>query len=293
MSIRLCALFVLPLLTACAKDGVQDSMDMEGEHVMIAFDPSLSGASVDCSTPASVGTGEDTVTVADARFFVHAVQAQNADGDWVDLTLHDDGQWQVDGVGLLDFEDGTAACADSGTADLNDSLHGTLPEGDYSALRFNVGVPFALNHLDSATADAPMNTPGMFWSWQGGYKHMRVDFAVGAEVPERWNVHLGSTGCVSDAPTQGPAEACDQPNVATITLEGFVPGTDRVALDLAELAGALDLGANTADTPPGCMSAQTEPQDCAPVFESLGLSFETGACEGDCAGQSLFSVAAR
>lgn len=293
MSIRLYALWLVPLLTACSRDAGQDSVGMEGEPVRISFTASLDGAPVDCSTPASIGAGEDTVTVADARFFVHAVQAQNADGDWVDLMLHDDGQWQVDGVALLDFEDGTGACADSGTADLKDTIHGVLPEGSYSALRFKVGVPFELNHLDSATSDAPMNTPGMFWSWQGGYKHLRVDFQVNREVPERWNVHVGSTGCVSDAPTQGPAEACAQPNVATITLEDFVPGSDSVAVDLGELAGGLDLGVNTADTPPGCMSAPSEPQDCAPVFEGLGLSFDSGACEADCAGQSLFSAAAR
>lgn len=287
----LLALSVL-LFTGCEKDEVQDTSEVEGEHVMLRFAATLNGAAPDCNTSVALGSGEDSASLADARFFVHAVQAKNAEGEWVDMMLHDDGQWQYSGVALLDFEDGTGSCADSGTADLNDQVQGELPAGEYSGLRFNVGVPFELNHLDSATADAPMNTPGMFWSWQGGYKHLRVDVLVDQEVPVRWNTHLGSTGCVSDAPTQAPTLVCDQPNVATITLDGFVPGTDTVAVDLGALAGDLDLSLNTEATPPGCMSGPTEPEDCAPAFEAMGLSFETGECEADCAGQSLFSVSA-
>lgn len=280
------------LFTACEKDAVEETGEMEGDPVMLSFAPTLYGAAPDCSTSGSLGSGEVDVTLADARFFVHAVQAKNADGEWVNMMLHDDGQWQFSGVALLDFEDGTGSCADGGTADLNAMVHGELPSGEYSGLRFNVGVPFELNHLDSATADAPMNTPGMFWSWQGGYKHLRVDFVVNEKVPLRWNTHLGSTGCVSEAPTQAPAEVCAQPNVATITLDGFVPGTDTIALDLGVLAGDVDLSINTDETPPGCMSAPSEPDDCAPVFDALGMSFETGECEADCAGQTLFSVSA-
>ena len=36
-------------------------------------------------------------------------------------------------------------------------------------------MPFASNHSNNALATAPLNTPGMFWTWQGGYKFTEQD----------------------------------------------------------------------------------------------------------------------
>ncbi|MCB9677976.1 MAG: metallo-mystery pair system four-Cys motif protein [Alphaproteobacteria bacterium] len=278
-------LVAVALLAGCPAEEPEPG-DLE---VTLGFDAFVRAAPAACGTDYAFGTPEMTGQLADARLFVSAVQLRNDAGTWVDVALDAASDWQHEGVALLDFEDGTAACADSGTAETNRVVTGVVPEGAYDAVRFDVGVPFALNHVDSATAPAPLNAPGMFWVWQGGYKFVRVDFTTPGGAIPRWNVHVGSTDCVSAAPTEPPATECGRPNRSTIEIDGFDPATDTVAIDLAALVDAADVSTNVEMSPPGCMSSPSEGADCAPVFGALGLGFETGTCDGDCAGQTVFS----
>jgi len=259
--------------------------------ITLPFNALVNGEAANCSGEYMVGSGDRLVSLGDARILISGIQVQDAEGTWFDVELSVN-DWQDGDVALLDFEDGTNACADSGTAETNSVITGTVPEGDYSALRFDVGVPFEKNHNDSATAPAPLNAPGMFWTWQGGYKFVRVDWVVDGDVPSRWNVHVGSTGCVSDGSTVGPEEACSNPNLSTVTLVGVDPFSDTVDIELSELVASVDVAANTAETPPGCMSSPMEPDDCAPAYGSLGLSFDTGDCVDNCDGQRLFEAVA-
>lgn len=259
------------------------------EAFVISFDARVGAAPATCGTAYPVGAAGETAELADARLFVSAVELKRADGEWVAATLDEDGAFQGQGVALLDFEDKSGLCDESGTTQTNEKVSGTLPAGEYEGLRFVVGVPFELNHTDASTQNAPLNAPGMFWVWQAGYKFLRVDwsFTVDAQ-PSRWNMHIGSTQCASDAPTMAPAEACGRPNRAVIELPDFVPGRDQVVIDFAALGAEANMPANTAETPPGCQSSPMEAADCEPVFSSLGLDFGTGACVNDCEGQTVF-----
>ncbi len=262
-------------------DDTGDDGDVGAQAVSIGFDAVVGSDMAMCGMAYTVGGQE--VELADARLYVSGLEVR-VDGEWQPLTL-DESDWQHEGVALLDFEDGSAGCADSGTSDLNDTLVGSAPAGVIDGLRFDVGVPFELNHVDSATAPAPLNAPGMFWTWQGGYKFVRVDYAVtGAE---RWNVHVGSTGCVSGAPVSAPEEECSAPNRATIELD-LDPTAADVVVDLGALIDGADVATNLEKTPPGCMSSPMEAGDCAPVFENLGLDFASGFCANDCADQAVF-----
>jgi uncharacterized repeat protein (TIGR04052 family) len=261
--------------------GDDDDDDVSNDQaVSIAFDAVVGSDMAMCGMAYTVGGQE--LELADARLFLSTVEVR-VDGAWQPLVL-DETDWQHEGIALLDFEDGSAGCADSGTSDLNDTLTGMAPAGTIDGVRFDVGVPFELNHVDSATAPAPLNAPGMFWTWQGGYKFVRVDYAVAGA--ERWNVHVGSTGCVSDAPVNAPEAECSAPNRATIELD--LDLSVGVTVDLGALIAGADVTTNLVDTPPGCMSSPTEPDDCAPVFTNLGLDFATGFCADDCAGQAIF-----
>ena len=271
----------VPLVLLVACDAERD--------IALTFDARVGDVPAACGTPLTgLGTGSTSGELADARFFASSVQLHRTGGDWVDLALADS-DWQGDGIVLLDFEDGTAGCADSGTSETNAMIEGLAPGGDYDGLRFDVGVPFALNHVDAATAPTPRNAPGMFWVWQGGYKFLRVDLIVdGGEVP-RWNMHIGSTGCASAAPTEAPTDACERPNLATVELLDLdLTGVDTIDLDLGALVAAADVAADTPDSPPGCMSSPTEPSECGPVFGALGLDFADGTCVDGCAAQAVF-----
>ena len=121
-----------------------------------------------------VGVSESTITPTDFRFYVSDVALIDEDGNAVPLELEQDGKWQYQNTALLDFEDGTNAC-DNGTAEMNTTVVGTVPEGDYQSIQFTMGVPQDLNHEDAAIASSPLNLTSMWWNWQGGYKFLRVD----------------------------------------------------------------------------------------------------------------------
>jgi uncharacterized repeat protein (TIGR04052 family) len=109
----------------------------------------------------------------------------------------------------------------------------------------------------------------LFWSWQDGYKFMRIDTAF-----DNFRLHLGSTGCVY-GPTPGIVASCARPNRAEVELDGFNPATNVIAADLGAALADSDLNANQPDTPPGCMS-DPDDRDCDPILRNLGLHFSDG-----------------
>jgi len=367
---------VLALLNANCRDDVDDRVS-----VLLHFRAMVGDEEARCGEDyLGLGMADTTAQLADARLFVSEVAVRRkSDGVWQSVDL-DTSIWQrggTGGVALLDFEDGSGACADSGTLEKNSTVTGEinvstvsnkamasiesqLPSSDksfhcidhrnegvqnpgeqnqpiggmpkvehqnighvslehlqarkfdimiakeslpttldapapnldmyraYDGLRFSVGIPFEQNHIDAALASAPFNVPGMYWTWQGGFKFLRVDWQVAGDTPSRWNTHLGSTGCESDAPTMAPAKACGRPNITTVEFLDIDFSRDDIVIDLAKIIKGVRLEENTVDSPPGCMSNPGEPLDCTPVFTSLGLKFETGSCVDNCSEQTVF-----
>jgi uncharacterized repeat protein (TIGR04052 family) len=169
---------------------------------------------------------------------------------------------------LLDFENSGGACI-NGTELTRDVIEGTVPAGAYTGLRFDLGLPFEKNHRDPTLQPSPLNLSRMFWSWNAGYKFLRMDLRTTAQ-PKGWTLHLGSTGC---APTGKPTivpESCKHPNIVTVDLPGFNAARDIVEFDAAALLAGSDVDTNTPQTAAGCMSGQTDPE-CGPLFEQFGL----------------------
>ncbi len=236
----------------------------ESEPVSFDFAAVVNGANFVCGdTYTGLGASGSDLTPRDFRMYVHDVRLVTADGREVAVALDDDGRFQNGEVVLLDFENG---CGDMGNADLNTTISGRAPAGDYTGLRFRIGVPDELNHADPTLADPPLNLTAMWWNWNGGYKHIRLD-AVSSAF-DGWRLHLGSTGCEGDM--MGTA-TCTTANRPDIQLSGADPRNATVQLDLAALVTGSTL-MNTDETPPGCMSAPMD-MDCAPLFRELGLAF--------------------
>jgi len=216
----------------------------------------------------NIGTSNADVVPSDFRFYVHDVRMVTATGHEVPVQLDQDGLWQVDTLALLDFENKVRPCT-NGTVETNTSIHGRVAPGSYTGVRFRLGVPFDRNHADEATAPSPLNLSSLFWSWQDGYKFLRIDTAF-----DNLRVHLGSTGCVYGA-TPGVVASCARPNVAEVELGDFDAATNTIVADLAALLADSDLNANQPNTPPGCMS-DPDDLDCDPMFRNLGLHFSDG-----------------
>jgi len=214
-------------------------------------------------TYAGLGASGADLTIQDFRFYVHDVRLVGADGSETPFVLDDDGMWQNGEVALLDFETG---CGDMGNADVRTIIEGSAPEGDYVGVRFRLGVPESLNHQNPVDAAPPLSLSDMFWTWNAGYKFVRID--ASSSLAEAWRVHLGSTRCEGDM--MGTATCMDR-NAPEVEVSDFDPVTGTVVADVAGLVEGSMLD-NTADTPPGCMSAPMDP-DCAPIFANLGLAF--------------------
>jgi len=220
------------------------------------------------NTYTGVGTTGAEITPADFRLYLHDVRLVTAAGVEVPLRLEQDGAWQSGDVVLLDFENKVRPC-NNGTTATNMTVRGTVPPGEYAGLRFAVGVPFGRNHLDPTTAPSPLNLTGMLWSWQDGYKFIRIDTAF-----DNFRMHLGSVGCFYERP--GVIGACTRPNRPQVSLTDFDPQSSVVVIDLAALLADSDITANQTNTPPGCMS-DPDDGDCAPVFRNLGINFTDGS----------------
>jgi uncharacterized repeat protein (TIGR04052 family) len=254
-----------------------DGTDGGSDELSLRFAATVDGADFACGQSYSVLGTE--LSFDDLRFFVTGVEALDDAGNATPLELVDAEPWQASGVALVDLEDGCRV----GTTERNDTVTVSGPAGPWAGLRFTVGVPFSANHDDVTTAPAPLNTSSMFWSWQAGYKFLKID-GVSTGLSAGFSVHLGSTMCEVD--DGGTVTGCGNENRVTVEFtDGFDPASDTVVLDLAALLDGVDMDNNTADTAPVCMSAPNDP-DCAPLFENLGLPFgESGA-----GSQSAFSV---
>lgn len=268
----------LILMAACA-----------GDTFTLPVDAVSKGTSVRCGDTLEIG-GEPA-RIANLKWFLSEPRAV-VDGEEVPLTFVVDGTWQVEDVALIDLEDGTEDCAAQGSEPTNDRLIFDASSArvlrDADALRLTLGVPFARNHLDPATQPPPMNDPVMFWVWQSGYKFARIDLAV-PQAPQPWNLHLGSTGCVSDGATQAPTVECPRPNRANLTLSAPTHQS-TLLLDLDQLFEGSDITTNAPDSPPGCMANPSDVGDCEAVFEAVGLDFATGQCIEGCTRQRAFHM---
>lgn len=225
--------------------------------------PLVCGATFD-----NIGTTHSAIALQDLKFYVSNVRLVSATGTEVPVRLEQDGRWQQDDVALLDFEDGTGACA-NGSRDTRVLVTGTVPAGRYSGLRFTMGVPFEKNHRDPVTAGAPLNLSRMFWVWNAGYKFLRFDFTSTGQ-PRGEFLHLGSTNCSPNQTRLTIPTSCAHPNRVEVALATFDTARDVVVADFASLLADANVDVNTPDTAEGCMSAQSDPE-CAPVLTRLGL----------------------
>lgn len=288
-------LLLLPMLWGTARAQTSTT-----QTVRIRFEGRLSGKTFACGSQyEGVGSEALTVTPVDLRFFISEAALLRADGTSIPIVLDQDGVWQYKSLALVDLENAIGGCRNGNSA-MHTEVTGTVPEGAYVGLRFTLGVPFEMDHIDSTSAASPLNMTAMQWNWQNGYKFLRAEIA--AVPPEQtatlkpaalqnlpttvpappgqrmrragsgFPVHIGSTGCASPTPDVTPLAECKHPNRAVITLPDFDVTKDVVVFDMGKLFAHSNLSLNSPNTSPGCMSFEGDP-DCAPVMEALGIPY--------------------
>lgn len=244
--------------------------------VSLRFAGEIGGLPFACgNTYAGIGAPSATITPTDYRFYVSGVELLDKDGNAVPVMVADRAPWQGSGLTLIDFEDGSGPC-EGGNPGLNTVVTGTAPAGEYTGLRFVMGIPFEEAHGDITIASAPLDVSAMFWGWQMGYRYLKVDM-IGdmtgghGKRPTGFSIHVGDTGCQGPSFSQRPT-SCAQIGAVPVTLEAFDIGQATVVADLARLLATTDTTTNMPDTAPGCMSEALD-ADCAGIFSGLGLAF--------------------
>ncbi len=291
----------LGMLTACGGGGGDDGP----QSVTLQFAAYAGSTPVQCGSVVSgLGSGGVDAQIKDFRFYISNVKLVKADGSEVALTLGANDDWNLtsggDSVSLIDLEDASGSCS-SGTTATNATIKGTVPAGSYTGVKMTMGVPFALNHSDYATATQPLDVQAMAWSWQSGRKFAKIEVTDpagatgGTWAANTFNFHLGSTGCTGN-PASGETVSCVAPNRMDFKLASFNPGTQKIAVDLQALLANTDITVNQSGAP-GCMSGGTDPE-CLHVFEALAIAWKadgtgTGLPIDGGAAQTLFKVVAK
>jgi hypothetical protein len=117
--------------------------------VSIRFAAQVNGRPFACGqTYRDIGITKSTIKPKDFRFYVSHVRLVDSEGRETPVTLNEGTKWQAEDTALLDFEDATGSCI-NGTPETNDVISGTVPSGHtWKTLRFTLGVPFSVNHLE-------------------------------------------------------------------------------------------------------------------------------------------------
>jgi uncharacterized repeat protein (TIGR04052 family) len=190
------------------------------------------------------------------QFFIHGVEVNTSSNGWQPWLMTTNAN-QADNVALLG-----EICDrknDKGYWQLE-----LIPLDEsvvVTDIRFTLGVPFALNHLNPLTQPSPLNEASMFWGWQGGHKFMRAELV---SQNDDWLFHLGSTGCKALSPVRAPNNECLYPNRVSVSLP-FTLGNSTIEFDLASLVR--DVGLTRKNS---CQSA-TDKESCKMLFENLGF----------------------
>lgn len=310
-----CPLAVGLLLAACGGGGSDSSTEptgFAGGNVALDFTAVAGSTAIDCSTAsiAGLGTTRASARLQDLRFYVSNVRFVRADGSEQPMTLTvaaSNDAWNAtkgsDSVTLIDLENASGACdTGSGTAATNARVAGSVPSGDYVAMRFTLGVPHALNHLDPMDAATPLALTSMAlgWNWTTGRIFSKIEVAdPQRDTTPTWSApvftaHLGAGGCSGD-PGAGTPAVCSRPNLATVTLGSatspFDPTKQKVAIDVAALVAGNNVTANAGGAS-GCMSAPTDPE-CNAMFQALQLGLNDGLPINGGVAQTVFSAIAR
>jgi uncharacterized repeat protein (TIGR04052 family) len=229
----------------------------------IIFTPKYETTALNCSTSFSHVNKKDGDSskqqgwkYQQLQFFIHNIEVKTSQNDWQPWLMTTNA-YQSKNVALL----GEVCNEVNKQSNWELELSALTEVEDITDIRFTLGIPFSLNHLNPLTQSSPLNVSSMFWGWLGGHKFMRVELTSGNKD---WLFHLGSTGCKALSPIRAPENECLQPNRVVISLP-FTKKTTDIELDLSVLFRDLELTRNNS-----CQSSPDN-ENCKVLFENIGL----------------------
>lgn len=144
--------------------------------VQVRFVPVFGDAPLVLGQP-YVNSAGDTVSFTLLKFYVSGFSLVDTAG----------GEIPMEGLGLVDFADPSVDADGAYTFAVKGE------PGKYRGIKFDVGVPFDLNHRDVSTQTEPLGpNSGMYWSWNPGYIFCKVEGRVDSMgTPRNFLYHIG------------------------------------------------------------------------------------------------------
>lgn len=190
------------------------------------------------------------------QFYISSIELKNKAGKWQKAPLVKS-PYQTDNSALLGEH-----CNSSNTknkAKWSLIFDESAELANAVAMRFDLGLPFTVNHLNPLTQDSPLNIPTMFWSWQQGHKFLRLEMTSNSD---NWLFHLGSVGCKAASPLRSPKDECRYPNRYPFEL-ALNNENNQIIFDLSALLNNVLITKQTS-----CQSSP-EKSSCKQLFENL------------------------
>lgn len=298
------ALLSALLLTACGGDSSTDTNSDDGagtqtKTFQIPFSAVAGETDIQCGTDVSgLGSSDTSGQFEYAAWFVYDVKLLTDDGEVATQMVENDFQNADYDFGFIEFRDILGGCnhADQEAYATNTMLtvQADVEASDVKGVSFKLGMPFEPNHSVENKFQQEKAYYAMLWSWQSGFRFMRVDliptggFTQSSTLYEdtTFNFHLGSTGCAGDplVCAQANNDTAFELTDAQFVINETGTGT-HIQFDYAELVAGMDLTQDEGASK-GCMSGTSDPE-CTPMFYNLGIPL------GETAGsteQKVFSL---
>jgi len=169
------ALALLTIVSACKKDKEEDKDNnvnpvgkflFEFDHVW-----GMNMAPFSLNTPLRHPMSGDTMTFTTLRYYISNIKLKKTDGTWFN---------EPESYHIVD-----ASSAASSTLEIKN-----IPAGDYTELRYTVGVDSTRN-VSGAQTGALSPSNGMFWSWNTGYIMIKAEGTSPQSPNGSFSFHLG------------------------------------------------------------------------------------------------------
>lgn len=222
----------------------------QGKHSSITFSPTFEQQLLQCEKEYNLDNSQ--WKLSQLYFYISQIYLQDSQGNWQSHSLKNT-PLQSKNVALLGQN-----CRGTQKENWRLIFEESLVLSDFKKIKFSLGVPFELNHLNPLTQESPLNDSSMFWVWQTGHKFIRLEMDSEADD---WVFHLGSTGCKSASVMRAPNEACLYPNLYSFEVE--ISDPQPLIFDLSLLTQGVKLSSKA--------SCQSEHENtyCHSIFQNL------------------------
>ena len=204
-------LFLLPLLllgvllTGCDTTADGD----EGTTMVTLFlQPTIAGTPLSTDLNTTYTVNGATLSFTSARMYLSEITLLRKDGTIVSL------EGETITVPAKDANDNdiTHTVTDQIVLAKHDAgvhkyMLGAVPEGEYTGIRYKVGIAGTTNRVDPSQVPAThplakQTDRNNHWNWNAGYQFIRMDGLVDTDADgtpdEPWEVHLGTANFLRD-----------------------------------------------------------------------------------------------